>query len=143
MHLDGRHVVFGRVVEGMASVNQIQRSPCDPSRGHIIQSDTEVLITECGELLSLEQEMARRDDQEFAKLNPEFMIRDREEQYPSEREEPQTTSISRATWAMLSDPNGSPVLDCGTDMLGVPPQVATTKADVASASAEIGLDEED
>lgn len=58
-HWDGRHVVFGRVAEGMTSVHAIQKSAADFSKMHAILD--EVVIVDCGELKSKAQLQAERE----------------------------------------------------------------------------------
>lgn len=47
-HLDGKHVVFGHVVEGMEIVRQIENVSCGPSD----KPDEDVTIADCGEMPS-------------------------------------------------------------------------------------------
>lgn len=45
-HLDGKHVVFGRVVEGMDIVRTIE----DVEKGSSDKPVTDVIIADCGEM---------------------------------------------------------------------------------------------
>ncbi|KAH7816962.1 putative cyclophilin [Monocercomonoides exilis] len=45
-HLDGHHVVFGEIVEGMSVLDAIEKNPCDRSD----RPTREVKITACGQL---------------------------------------------------------------------------------------------
>ncbi|KAK6048427.1 peptidyl-prolyl cis-trans isomerase, cyclophilin-type [Cooperia oncophora] len=44
--LDGRHVVFGKVLEGMSVVRQIENSPTNPGD----RPKEDAVISDCGEL---------------------------------------------------------------------------------------------
>jgi len=57
-HFDNRHVIFGRVSQGMSLVHTINKLPHDPKQRHAIQAD--VRIVNCGELLS-ESDQALKD----------------------------------------------------------------------------------
>lgn len=45
-HLDGRHVVFGKVVDGMDVVRAIEAAPTGPGD----KPEADVVIVDCGEL---------------------------------------------------------------------------------------------
>jgi len=53
-HLDGKHVVFGRVTAGMDVVTKIEKMDRDPSDPSNSKPAQEVLIADCGELPSEE-----------------------------------------------------------------------------------------
>ena len=44
-HLDGKHVVFGKVVEGMNIIHKIEETPTTGDK-----PDVDVIIEECGEM---------------------------------------------------------------------------------------------
>lgn len=47
-HLDGKHVVFGKIVEGMDIVRKIE----DVEKGESDKPVVDVIIADCGELMS-------------------------------------------------------------------------------------------
>jgi len=123
LHFDGRHVVFGRVVEGMSTVHKVNQVPSDPAMGHHIPVSEAVLIADCGQLLSEEEAEREREEREFAKLNPEFMIKDKDEMVDQ--------AVTRATWAAVGEHEAKPPRP--------PPQMPTAE-DEAIISAEIDDD---
>ena len=83
LHYNERHVIFGRVVEGIQSVQAINRLPNDPTMFHALLD--EAIIAECGQLKSKQEEA---EEAEAAKLAPS-------PQRP--REEPAVAPCERAT----------------------------------------------
>ena len=65
LHYNDRHVIFGRVIEGMQSVQAVNRLHNDPTMFHALVD--EVVIADCGQLKSKEQLFVER---EAAKLAP-------------------------------------------------------------------------
>ena len=60
LHFNGRHTIFGRVVEGMQSVHAINRCRSDPARLHALLDEVE--ITGCGQLKTEEEEEREREE---------------------------------------------------------------------------------
>ena len=96
-HFDGHHVCFGRVVEGMSTVNQIHKCLVDPTAFHAIDERHSVEIVDCGHLKSKEDAELERDEAEIQKLHPASRILDKKEADEDEAVE----VITRATWAVL------------------------------------------
>ena len=74
-HLDGKHVVFGRVIAGRSVVRLIEAGPTDKSD----QPEEEVLISDCGAIPEgtiVEEEKKGADE-----------VGDRYEDHPSDEEE--------------------------------------------------------
>lgn len=74
-HLDGKHVVFGRVIAGRSVVRLIEAGPTDKSD----QPEEEVLISDCGEIPEgsiVEEEKKGADE-----------VGDKYEDHPSDEEE--------------------------------------------------------
>ena len=68
LHFNMRHVIFGRVVEGIQSVQQINRMRNDPTMFHQLLDKVE--IVECGQLKSMEEEYEEREAAKYAKSAP-------------------------------------------------------------------------
>lgn len=45
-HLDGKHVVFGKVVEGFSTVDDIEQVRTDSNDKPVV----DIVVTECGEM---------------------------------------------------------------------------------------------
>ena len=145
MHFDGRHVVFGRVVEGMKTINLIHKVPVDAATFHTISDEHKVEIVDCGQLKSRAEEVAEKEEADFQKLNPVFMIPDKAP------EEPEPQPISRATWAALgADDKAGDVAEAPAQPPRAmpagaapprPPPPRPTAADEAIISAEIEDDD--
>ena len=73
--------------------------------------------------------VAQREADEFEKLNPEFMIKDREEREPA---------VSRATWAAVGGGEGD---DGEPPPPPRPPREMPTEADHQIVSAEVDDDD--
>lgn len=94
-HFDGLHVCFGRVVEGMSTVNQIHKCLVDPAAFHAIDERHSVEIVDCGHLKSKEDAELERDQAEIQKLH-------RASDPRQEADEDEAVEvITRATWAVL------------------------------------------
>ena len=111
LHYNERHVIFGRVVEGIQSVQAINRLPNDPTMFHALLD--EAIIAECGQLKSKQEEA---EEAEAAKLAPS-------PQRP--REEPAVPPL----------PEPAPPAP-----MPKPPVPKPTDADLAIASAEVDDD---
>ena len=68
LHFNGRHVIFGRVVEGMQTVQNINRCNNDPASGHLLLE--EVVIVDCGQLKSRRRSRPRRRRRGFGATAP-------------------------------------------------------------------------
>ena len=130
LHFDGRHVVFGRVSQGMSAVNKINKVTVDPARYHMISEEHEVVIEDCGQLKSKEEEALDEEEREFQKLNPVFMIPDKN---LAAEDEEVFEPVTRATWAKLGEEDLA--------MPPRPPPQMPTAEDEAIVSAEIDDDD--
>jgi len=134
LHFDGRHCCFGKVVEGMKTVNKMNKVPVNAALFHAFLDEHKVEIVDCGQLLSEEEMEAKREEDEFQKLNPVFMIPDKKD------EEEAVEVISRATWAGLGAGEADEPFK-PTHPPHRPPPAKPTPEDDAIRSAEIEDDE--
>jgi hypothetical protein len=103
LHFDGRHVIFGRVVEGMKAVHQIQRCRHDPRRQHAMIDSVE--IVECGQLKSKQEEA---DELEEAALRPApkqsaSVVASAPAMVASPPQRPETSSKDAGSWLNVND----------------------------------------
>ena len=124
LHLNGRHTIFGRVVEGMHTVQAINRLRNDPSCFHELKDMVE--IVGCGELRSVQHE---HEEREAARLAPEERKpRDGvSEESKAEQQEQVGTTAEGDSQAELEAPKR-------------PPPLQPTEADLAIVSAEVDDD---
>ena len=116
LHFNGRHTIFGRVVEGMQSVHAINRCRSDPARLHTLLDEVE--ITGCGQLKTEEDEEREREEVALEQPTP-----------PPPTEPVQNSSpppdVTDETWPAALDG----------------PRRAATAEDLAVQSAEIDEDD--
>ncbi len=140
-HFDGIHVCFGRVVEGMSTVNKIHKCTVDPAAFHAIEERHTVEIVDGGQLQSKAEAELEREEAEFQKLNPVFMIPDKKDKDADEDEPAEI--ISRATWAALGagDADQPATANKPPPPPPKPPPPKPTPEDEAIISAEIEDDD--
>jgi cyclophilin family peptidyl-prolyl cis-trans isomerase len=95
-HLDGRHVVFGRVVEGMDVLSIIEKAATDVSD----RPKQDIIIQDCGQIHSEEPE--REEDEVASQVSTQKNVQEKnveEEAKVVEKEEPEI-DIEKATSSM-------------------------------------------
>eukprot|EP00667_Euglena_gracilis_P016228 EG_transcript_16955 len=82
-HLDRKHVAFGRVMQGMAVVREIERVPCDRDDYPTVP----VVVTKCGQVNKVKVELPEEKKvEEILSTEVEKALRERQRQ-EAEREE--------------------------------------------------------
>ena len=117
LHFNDRHVIFGRVVQGIQSVQAINRLN-NGGPGQMHQLLEEVIIAECGQLKSKEEEAMEAEAAKYAKTEK------REDTVYEE----EVLTVAEAVEAALAEP------------LPPKPKHVPTEEDLAIQSAEVDDD---
>eukprot|EP01083_Nonionella_stella_P240032 839472_1 len=90
-HLNGKHVVFGRVLEGLPLIRRIENLPCSPSN----KPNSDVRVARCGDL-GVMQKIQKKIMEDF--LKEKSVAEEQSDSDLDDEEEPTTSSQAGVTY---------------------------------------------